>query len=144
MSSNPRNAPFGSILSDTMAIATYRNGAWSAMELRKTGPLEMHPAAHALHYGSTCFEGFKAYRHADGSVHIFRMARHIERMRRSAEALILPEPDPQLLASMVTTLIDRVRADVPEAPGALYLRPLLFHHIWFDSLITLILELDLP
>ncbi len=126
MSSNPRNAPFGSILSDTMAIATYRNGAWSAMELRKTGPLEIHPAAHALHYGSTCFEGFKAYRHADGSVHIFRMARHIERMRRSAEALILPEPDPQLLASMVTTLIDRVRADVPEAPGALYLRPLLF------------------
>jgi branched-chain amino acid aminotransferase len=96
------------------------------MELRKTGTLEIHPAAHALHYGSTCFEGFKAYRHADGSVHIFRMARHIERMRRSAEALILPEPDPQLLASMVTTLIDRVRADVPEAPGALYLRPLLF------------------
>lgn len=126
MSSNPRSAPFGSILSDTMAIATYRDGAWSAMELRKTGPLEIHPAAHALHYGSTCFEGFKAYRHADGSVHVFRMARHIERMRRSAEALILPEPDPTLLAAMVTTLIDRVRADVPEAPGALYLRPLLF------------------
>jgi branched-chain amino acid aminotransferase len=109
-----------------MAIAHHRNGVWSAMELRKTGTLEIHPAAHALHYGSTCFEGFKAYRHADGSVHIFRMERHIERMRRSAEALILPEPDPQLLASMVTTLIDRVRADVPEAPGALYLRPLLF------------------
>lgn len=126
MTGNPKSAPFGSILSDTMAIATYRNGAWSAMELRKTGPLEIHPAAHALHYGSTCFEGFKAYRHADGSVHIFRMARHIERMRRSAEVLILPEPDPQLLASMVTALIDRVRADVPEAPGALYLRPLLF------------------
>ncbi len=126
MTGNPKSAPFGSILSDTMAIATYRDGAWSPMELRKTGPLEIHPAAHALHYGSTCFEGFKAYRHADGSVHIFRMARHIERMRRSAEALILPEPDPQLLASMVTTLIDRVRADVPEAPGALYLRPLLF------------------
>jgi len=68
MSSNPRNAPFGSILSDTMAIAHYRNGEWSAMELRKTGTLEIHPAAHALHYGSTCFEGFKAYRHADGSI----------------------------------------------------------------------------
>ncbi|MFZ9709414.1 MAG: branched-chain amino acid aminotransferase [Steroidobacteraceae bacterium] len=118
--------PFGSLLTDTMAIAWYRDGAWSTSELRPTGPLEIHPAAHALHYGSECFEGFKAYRHADGSVHVFRLDKHIARMRQSARALILPEPDPAQLASMVTTLIDRVRAQVPEAPGALYLRPLLF------------------
>jgi branched-chain amino acid aminotransferase len=126
MTTSPKNAPFGSILTDTMAIAWYRDGAWSPMELRRTGTLEIHPAAHALHYGSSCFEGFKAYRHPDGSVQVFRLARHIERMRRSAQALILPEPDPALLASMVNALVDRVRADVPEAPGALYLRPLLF------------------
>lgn len=126
MTVNPKNAPFGSLLTDTMAIAWYRNGAWTPMELRPTGTLEIHPAAHALHYGSSCFEGFKAYRHADGSVHVFRLARHIERMRRSAQALILPEPDPALLSSMVNKLVDRVRAEVPEAPGALYLRPLLF------------------
>ncbi len=126
MTTSPKNAPFGSILTDTMAIAWYREGAWSPMELRRTGTLEIHPAAHALHYGSSCFEGFKAYRHPDGSVQVFRLARHIERMRRSAQALILPEPDPALLANMVNALVDRVRADVPEAPGALYLRPLLF------------------
>ncbi len=126
MTASPKNAPFGSILTDTMAVAWSREGAWSPMELRRTGPLEMHPAAHALHYGSACFEGFKAYRHPDGSVQVFRLARHIERMRRSAQALILPEPDPALLANMVNALVDRVRADVPEAPGALYLRPLLF------------------
>ena len=126
MTTSPKNAPFGSILTDTMAIAWYRDGAWSPMELRRTGTLEIHPAAHALHYGSSCFEGFKAYRHPDGSVQVFRLARHIERMRRSAQALILPEPDPALLASMVNALVDHVRADVPEAPGALYLRPLLF------------------
>lgn len=126
MAVDPKSAPFGSILSETMAIAWFRDGAWSPMELCKTAPLQIHPAAHALHYGSACFEGFKAYRHDDGSVHVFRLARHIERMRRSAELLILPQPDPALLASMVNSLIDRVRADVPEAPGALYLRPLLF------------------
>lgn len=126
MTVEPQKAPFGSLLTETMAIAWYRNGAWSPMELRRTGPLEIHPAAHALHYGSSCFEGFKAYRHGDGSVHVFRLARHIERMRRSAQALILPEPDPELLADMVNALVDRVRAEVPEAPGALYLRPLLF------------------
>lgn len=126
MTGNPKTAPFGSILTDTMAIAWYRNGTWTPMELRRTGPIELHPAAHVLHYGSECFEGFKAYRHADGSVHVFRLARHVDRMRQSARALILPEPDPAQLASMVNALIDRVRDDVPEAPGALYLRPLLF------------------
>ena len=124
--SKHQNAPFGSLLTDKMAIAQYRDGAWGEAEIRVTGPLEIHPAAHALHYGSSCFEGFKAYRHADGSVHIFRMDKHIERMRQSARLLVLPEPDPALLASMVTTLVDRCRDDVPEAPGALYLRPLLF------------------
>jgi len=123
--SKHQNAPFGSLLTDKMAIAQFRDGAWGEAEIRVTGPLEIHPAAHALHYGSSCFEGFKAYRHADGSVHIFRMDKHIERMRQSARLLVLPEPDPALLASMVTTVVDRCRDDVPEAPGALYLRPLL-------------------
>ena len=118
--------PFGSILSNTMAVAEYRNGAWSPMTIRPTGPLEIHPAAHALHYGSECFEGFKAYRHADGSVHVFRLDRHVARLRQSARALILPEPDAALVTNMVLTLIDRVRTEVPAAPGALYLRPLLF------------------
>ncbi len=124
--SKHQNAPFGSILTDKMAIASFRDGAWGEAEIRVTGPLDLHPAAHALHYGSSCFEGFKAYRRADGSIQVFRMDRHIERMRQSARVLVLPEPDPALLASMVTTLVDRCRDDVPEAPGALYVRPLLF------------------
>lgn len=124
--SKHQNAPFGSILTDKMAIASYRDGAWSEAEIRVTGPLEIHPAAHALHYGSSCFEGFKAYGRADGSVQVFRMDRHVARMLQSARALVLPEPDPRQLASMVTTLVDRCRGDVPESPGALYLRPLLF------------------
>jgi branched-chain amino acid aminotransferase len=90
------------------------------------GPIELHPAAHVLHYSSTCFEGFKAYRWADGSVHVFRMDRHIERMRQSARSLVLPEPDPEQLGAMVRAAVDQNRAAVPEAPGALYLRPILF------------------
>jgi branched-chain amino acid aminotransferase len=124
--SKHQSAPFGSILTDKMAVASFRDGAWSEAEIRVTGPLEIHPASHALHYGSSCFEGFKAYRRADGSIQIFRMDRHIERMRQSARVLVMPEPDPALLASMVKTVVDRCRDDVPEAPGALYLRPLLF------------------
>jgi branched-chain amino acid aminotransferase len=109
-----------------MAQATYQGGAWSASEIKPVGPVELSPAAHVLHYASTCFEGFKAFRRADGSIHIFRMDRHIARMRQSARQLVLPEPDPAQLAEMVRAVIARCREAVPEAPGALYLRPLLF------------------
>jgi branched-chain amino acid aminotransferase len=123
---DPRTAPFGSVFCDSMAVATYKDGAWAPFELKPTSALSLHPATHALHYGSSCFEGFKAYRRADGAVHIFRLDSHIERMRQSARLLVLPEPDVKLLRSMVTALVDRSRHEVPESPGSLYLRPLLF------------------
>ena len=125
-STTPQTAPFGSILTDVMAVATFKDGRWGESELRAVGPIEIHPAAHALHYASECFEGFKAYKWADGSIHVFRMDRHIERLRQSARSLVLPEPDAAQVAAMVTAVIDRCRAAVPDAPGALYLRPVLF------------------
>jgi branched-chain amino acid aminotransferase len=109
-----------------MAVASYEGGRWSASEIKPVAPIELSPAAHVLHYASTCFEGFKAFRRADGSVHIFRMDRHIQRMRQSARQLVLPEPDAAQVADMVRAVINRCRDAVPEAPGALYLRPILF------------------
>lgn len=117
---------FGTVLASAMAIASWREGKWSAHELRKYGPIELSPAAHGLHYGSTCFEGFKAYRWADGSVNIFRMDKHIARLRQSTKGLILPQPDAAQLAAMITAVVDRVRDEVPDPPGALYLRPMMF------------------
>jgi branched-chain amino acid aminotransferase len=109
-----------------MASASFESGRWSGTEIKPVGPISLSPAAHVLHYASTCFEGFKAFRRSDGSVHIFRMDRHIERMRQSARALVLPEPDATQLADMVRGVVARCREAVPEAPGALYLRPILF------------------
>jgi branched-chain amino acid aminotransferase len=117
---------FGTVLASTMAVATWRDGKWSAHELRKYGPIELTPAIHGLHYGSTCFEGFKAYRWADGSINLFRMDKHVTRLRQSAKGLCLPVPDAAQVAAMVTQVVDRVRNEVPEAPGALYLRPMIF------------------
>jgi len=124
--SQPSTPAFGTVLAPTMAIATFQNGAWSPYDLRPLEPISLHPAAHVLHYCSSCFEGFKAYLWKDGSINVFRMDRHIERLRQSAGALVLPEPDPIQLAKMIQATIDRNRDDVPEAPGALYLRPILF------------------
>lgn len=126
MTAQPKRPAFGTLLTSHMAVAAYQDGRWSPSEIKPVAPIELSPAAHVLHYASTCFEGFKAFRRPDGAVHIFRMDRHIERMRQSARQLVLPEPDPAQLADMVRAVINRCRDAVPEAPGALYLRPILF------------------
>jgi branched-chain amino acid aminotransferase len=126
MTAQPQRPAFGTVLTSHMAVAAYRDGHWSEAEIKPVAPIVLSPAAHVLHYASTCFEGFKAFRRADGSIHIFRMDRHIARMRQSARQLVLPEPDAAQLADMVRRVIERCREAVPEAPGALYLRPILF------------------
>ena len=97
MATNPKHTnptetrpAFGTVLVEQMATASFKDGRWSESRLEATRPIELSPAAHVLHYASTCFEGFKAYRWADGSVHLFRMDRHIARLRQSARALALP------------------------------------------------------
>jgi branched-chain amino acid aminotransferase len=122
----PARPAFGTVLAATMVLSRYRDGKWGSVDVQPVGPLDIHPAAHVLHYASSCFEGFKAYRWADGSINVFRMDRHIERLRQSARALVLPEPATAQLAQMIRAAIEQNRNDVPEAPGALYLRPLLF------------------
>jgi branched-chain amino acid aminotransferase len=118
-------AAFGTSFTATMAMATWGPEGWSELEFRPLAPLELHPGAHVLHYASTCFEGLKAYRHADGSVHLFRLDRHVERMRRSAELLCLPVPGAALLEAAIRGTAEAARDAIPERPGALYLRPVL-------------------
>jgi branched-chain amino acid aminotransferase len=125
MTASPKRPAFGTLLTSHMAVAAYKEGRWGEAGIKPVAPIELSPAAHVLHYASTCFEGFKAFRHADGSIHVFRMDRHIQRMRQSARQLVLPEPDAPQLAQMVRGVIARCHDAVPEAPGALYLRPIL-------------------
>lgn len=116
---------FGTVLAEHMVVARWQGGAWSESEVVPLAALSIHPAAHALHYGSSCFEGLKAHRGVDGVVRVFRLDRHIARMQHSAEVLVLPVPDTDLLAGMVTDLVRAVLPVVPEPPGSLYLRPTL-------------------
>ncbi|MEJ2299320.1 MAG: branched-chain amino acid aminotransferase [Woeseiaceae bacterium] len=117
--------PFGTDFCDQFAIARYAAGAWSAPAIEPLEPLSLHPAAHVLHYASSCFEGFKAYRWADGKGRIFRLHDHVARMQNSAMSLCLPVPDADLLAGMVIDVVHHNVADIPEPPASLYLRPTL-------------------
>ena len=116
---------FGTEFCDHFAIARFADGAWSDADIRPLEPLSLHPAAHVLHYASTCFEGFKAYRWADGKGRIFRLHDHVARMQKSATSLRLPVPEADLLAGMVIDVVHANIADIPEPPASLYLRPTL-------------------
>jgi branched-chain amino acid aminotransferase len=118
-------AQFGTEFCDHIAIARFVNGAWQASAIQPLAPLPMHPAAHVLHYGSACFEGFKAYRWNDGKAHIFRLHDHVARMQKSAASLGLPIPEADLLAGMVTDLVAHLVDEIPLPPSSLYLRPTL-------------------
>ncbi|AWL13306.1 Branched-chain-amino-acid transaminase [Saliniradius amylolyticus] len=120
-----KKAAFGSVFSDKMIVAEYKDGQWSPGKITDVAPLQLHPAAHVLHYASTCFEGMKAFKMANGEVKIFRLDRHIARMAQSASLLHLPIPSPQELESMIREVVETNKADIPEPPGALYLRPTL-------------------
>ena len=115
---------FGTQFGDSMSAARWVDGVWREPEMVPVAPFEMHPAAHVLHYGSACFEGLKAFEGDEGT-RIFRLDRHVQRMRASAERLWLPVPDTDALTHMV---VDTVRANahlVPDPPGSLYIRPTL-------------------
>lgn len=117
---------FGTQFGSTMASCRWDADGFATPELGPVEPIPMHPAAHVLHYASTCFEGLKAHKGTDGVVRIFRGARHVERMRQSAASLRLPVPDTDLLHGMIRDVVAKNLGEVPDAPGALYLRPLLF------------------
>lgn len=118
-------AAFGTVFANTMASAVFVDGRWGEPELGPVDSLSLHPGAHALHYGSACFEGLKAHRSIDGAVRIFRMDRNIERMQRSAQVLQLPAPGSKMLATMIHDTVAANLDEVPDAPGSLYIRPTL-------------------
>lgn len=117
--------PFGTVFGTTISVSRWVEGAWSAPTQEELGSLSLHPAAHVLHYGSSCFEGLKAHRGLDGRVRIFRLDRHVARMQASAERLCLPVPDRHRLTSMVVDTVEANLDQVPETPGSLYIRPTL-------------------
>lgn len=124
----PRTAPttaFGTEFVERMGMMRYAGGDWSQAGIGPLEPLSMHPGAHVLHYGSACFEGLKAFRLGDGRVAIFRLDAHLARFRRSAELLCLPFPPIDAVEAMIRELVEQSRDEVPPAPGALYLRPVL-------------------
>jgi branched-chain amino acid aminotransferase len=107
---------------DQMMLCHYEQG-WGPAQLVASDSLTLHPGAHVLHYASTCFEGLKAFRQADGGVAIFRIDRNVARFAQSSRLLCLPDIDPQLTTRMICDLVSHYADQVPATPASMYIRP---------------------
>ena len=85
------------------------------------GDVRIGVLTHTLHYGYALFEGFRAYRQADGTAAVFRLGEHIDRMFQGAKILNieLPFSAEELRQASVDTLAANGLAEG-------YVRPLAF------------------
>ncbi len=120
------NLSFGYRKTSYNVRCTYRDGKWGEIEVSDSEYLNIHIAATALHYGQEIFEGLKAFRGKDGKIRIFRLDANGQRIRRSAEGILM-EPVPEELFRKMVTKVVELNADFvpPYGSGAsLYIRPL--------------------
>ncbi len=118
---------FGKYISDHMLACDYANTEWSAPQIVPYSNLSLSPAALALHYGQTVFEGMKAFRMKDGRINIFRIDKHYERFTRSLERMCMAVVPKEIFTQGLLQLIELDKEWVPAKPGnALYIRPFMF------------------
>ncbi len=121
------NLGFGRVFTEHMVTIEHSEpDGWGRGSLIPYQNIQLDPAASVLHYGQAIFEGFKAYRQADGGVATFRPDANARRFAASARRLAMPELPPDLFVEAADVLIRQEQAWVPPAVGeSLYLRPLM-------------------
>lgn len=117
---------FGDHFTDHMVTIEWtKDAGWHDAVIKPFGPFTLDPSAAVLHYGQEIFEGLKAYRHADGSVWLFRPERNARRMQASADRMMLPRLPEEDFVEAVRRLVAIDARWVPTMTGeqSLYIRP---------------------
>lgn len=116
---------FGRVFSDHMFMMDWRAGqGWLDPRIVPYEDLRLDPAAMVLHYGQGIFEGLKAYRWQDGTIHLFRPEKNWVRFNRSAVRMCMPEVEVGFQFELVEKLLRLDQDWVPHSVGSsLYIRP---------------------
>ena len=116
---------FGMATSDYMLDIDWSDAnGWGAPRIIPYQPLQIDPATSVLHYGTECFEGLKAYKNSKGQILMFRPDLNMKRLRRSAEAVGLPDFEENELLRCIEKLIVADESWIPTLKGySLYIRP---------------------
>ena len=101
-------------------MSKYPKFIWHQGQIKPWAEATSHVMAHALHYGSSVFEGIRAYATPDG-IAIFRLTDHMRRLFLSAKVYDMPMP--YSLEELNQASRDVIRAN---QLGACYLRPIAF------------------
>ncbi len=118
---------FGSSISDHMFYCVYENEEWQRPRIVPFDNISLSPATLALHYGQSVFEGMKAFRMNDGSVTIFRIEKHHERLNKSLFRMCMPSVPFDLFSAALQQLVHVDKEWIPNVDGSsLYIRPLIF------------------
>ena len=118
------NLEFGKIFTDYMLVSEYDGVTWNSFSIEPLKPLVMHPAASALHYGQTVFEGLKAYKNDKGEVNIFRLKDNLNRLNKSAERMGMAEIDVDAGLEAIKSFVALEKDWIPNRDqGSLYIRP---------------------
>jgi branched-chain amino acid aminotransferase len=93
---------------------------WHEGKFYNWSEAHVHPMAHALHYGSSVFEGIRAYQTAKGPA-IFRLKEHLDRFLYSAAVakMDVPYTRDEIIRAIKLTLKENKLESA-------YIRPLLF------------------
>jgi branched-chain amino acid aminotransferase len=98
----------------------YPEWIWQNGSIKPWAEATTHVMSHALHYGSSVFEGIRSYATPDGAA-IFRLTDHLNRLYQSAKIydMVLPHSADELAAAC--------RAVIKKNElGAAYLRPVAY------------------
>ncbi len=95
----------------------YPDWIWQNGTIKPWAEATTHVMAHALHYGSSVFEGIRSYKTPDGPA-IFRLTDHLKRLYQSAK--IYDMVIPYSLEDLATACREILRKNALEAA---YLRP---------------------
>ncbi len=113
---------------DYNLLYRWRDGGWSAAEIRSQPELTLPLGATALHYGQALFEGLKAFETPDGRAVLFRPQKNGERLARGARKLLMQAFPEELFLEACKEVVRLNRRYLPpwDSGAALYLRPMLF------------------
>ncbi len=116
---------FGQLFTDHMFIMDYASDqGWLDPRIVPYAPISLDPSAMVFHYGQAIFEGLKAYRHADGSVALFRPELNFARVNQSNARMVIPPVDVDFCVHALKELIQLEQDWVPSTEGSsLYIRP---------------------
>lgn len=111
LTKNPKPRPdenhlgFGKYYTDHMFIMDYDEGkGWHDARIVPYAPIVLDPAAMCIHYAQEAFEGLKAYRHADGSISLFRPLENCRRLNQSDERLCIPHMEEEDILQAIREL----------------------------------------